>query len=299
MNYSLKLTDLIYQEEDRERVAFHCSDYKKLAFDIFHSFKKTAKTNPPEWFETLKWGAGKGVELAMLDILKQNGIVDKTYDQKLDGRIDFVREGVEIHGYMDAKVKSGNTLGLVENAPIEIKSINNANKFDIEKYINNNPRENYVGQLAMYMDCLDMKIGYLFVASIDGLSRFSFICEKIDEGIYKCGNTIVDLNKEYKRFSDLKTNYIDKNIEPNSSDEAIYKYDLSKLDFQKEFLEGRLFASQILKARNNEAVIGDWQVKYSDYKDLIIKQQNTSLGYTDEEIKLIKEKTVGYTTWKK
>lgn len=54
----------------------------------------------------------------------------------------------------------------------------------------------------------------------------------------------------------------------------------------------------ISKARNGHKVLGDWQILYSPWKDLIIKRQGAELGYNAEEITKIKQLTEGYTTWK-
>jgi hypothetical protein len=44
--------------------------------------------------------------------------------------------------------------------------------------------------------------------------------------------------------------------------------------------------------------VGDWQVAYSNYKDLIVKQEGTTLGYSLEELALINKLTAGYTSKK-
>lgn len=277
------ITDLKITFEDRPKTAFYAGDTFKSALDLYFGFTHEPKTNPPEWFETLKWAAGNGVESAMLKVLKENGKVPQDYDQKIHGRVDIEREGVPIHGYIDAKT--------VDGEPIEIKSINNANYEDVKKYKMGNPRENYVGQLAIYLDALDLDHGYLFVSSIDGLNRFWFDCRKIGHRLYKCGNVTVDLDKEYKRWASIYFDNVIPGIMPDIW-EYRYKVPVSEVNW-KSLKDGA-----IIKARNNHAVIGDYQIGWSDWKDKIVELQGETLGYTKEELEYIKEQTAGYSSKK-
>lgn len=278
------LDKLTFKQDKREKTAFFASDTGKSNLDLYFAFRGVEPTNPPEWFSTLKWSAGIGVEDAVVKIFKSNGLVDEDYDQKVHGRIDIEREGIQIHGYIDAKLKDG--------TPVEVKSINNANKFDIQKYESNRPRENYVGQLAVYMDALGVDRGNLFVSSIDGLHRFWFDAKR-DGSIVKCGETEIDLDKIYKRWADLYTNHVLKKTPPDIW-EYRYKIPVDEIDWKGQS------KSAIGKARNNQAVIGDkdsWLITYSPYKNLILKLQGVDAGYNLDELATIKKLTDGYTTW--
>lgn len=277
------LEKLTIKEKPHEKKAFWASDYGKSMFDVWANFKQIPKTNPTKWYETLRMSAGKGVEEAMLKVLKESGIVDESYKQEEQGRIEIERENFKINGYVDAITNAE-----YGNLPIEIKSINNANDFDIARYERQQPKENYVGQLAIYLDALDKERGYLFVASVDGLHRFWFDCKKTGYRKYKCGETEVDLDAMYKKWAKFYETYVlgDKEFEPD----CIYKYDIEKIDWKG------LSANAISQARNNRKVIGDWQVSYSPWKNLIVEKQGTVLGYTDAELKRIKELTDGYTS---
>jgi hypothetical protein len=323
---------LKYLEERRPKTNISASDADKLGIDIILGLNGVPYSNPMEWTAYLKMSAGKAIELQTLKVLKQNGIVDEDYDQDFEmvsekipeGELGegntrwvkkerestkIVREGITISMRFDAEVKKGGAkmyaddsllpqgfeLEMKEGEPIEIKSINNKNAFDIQRYIDNKPKENYVKQLAIYMDALNKDQGHLFVASVDGLHTFWFVCKKTGEGIYQCGDTIVDLNKEYKRFAQI---YADsKNIwnYPNMKkywEEELYKLPLDKIDWTK------VSTSKIGEARNGRFVIGTenkWKVDYSPYKDIIIKIQNETLGYTPDQIEQIKTLTAGYT----
>lgn len=278
------LDTLTYKSEHKEKKNFYASDFGKPILELYFKYKNVPETNPTQWQDTLKWGAGKGVETAMVEILKQNGIVPQDYVQETHGGFKMEREGITISGYMDAKN--------MEGLPIEIKSINNKNAFDIMNYENKKPRENYVGQLSIYMDFLGVDKGYLFVASVDGLSTFWLECNKVGERLYQCGEIIVDLDKQYKQWAKLYNEYVLKDVEPNPF-QYVYKLDIDKIDWKT------VSAGDISKARSGKKVLGDWQISYSNYKDLIIEKQGAKLGYSLEELQKINEATKGYTTWTK
>jgi len=281
----VKLNKFRLKEESRPKTAFYASDYGKPALDLYFGLRGTPKTNPPQWYDVLKMSAGSGAEETLLQTLKDSGFVDEYYDQDWDGRVDFTREGVEIHGYMDAVTLDGE--------PVEIKTINNKNNFDIRRYSMNEPRENYVGQLAIYLDYLNTDRGWLLVCSIDGLHRFLFECVRLDGKRFKCGEVVVDLENEYKRWSSIYQTFLTNDSAKKQEYlwELRYKYPLEEIDWKT------VGKTKIVKARNNQAVIGDWQVQYSNWKDLIIKLQGTAPGYSIEEINKIKEYTAGYTNW--
>lgn len=277
----MQLTEFKIKHEKREKKAFYASDVFKPVLDIYLSFTGVEPTNPPSWYDTLKMEAGKGVEMGMLKVLKDSGFVNEDYDQKTHGHIEIEREEIKINGYIDAITKDG--------LPIEIKSINNKNLFDIARYENGNPRENYVAQLAVYMDALDKETGYLFVSTIDGLNRFLLECKKIGERKYRCKNTIVDLDIEYKKWHNLYYENVQKSVMPDLF-EYTYKIPLEKIDWSK------ISKTEISKARNGHKVLGDWRISFSPYKDMIVKLQGATLGYTPEEMEIIKNKTKGFST---
>jgi hypothetical protein len=277
------IENLIYKEEQKEKTGFYASDVLKSGWELYHAWKGTPKTNLPQWYETLKWGAGNGVEASMLKVLKDSGIVNEDYDQHVHGKINHNKYGFEIHGRIDAMTKDG--------FPIEIKSVNNKNAWDIKAYADGYPRENYVGQLSVYMDALGVDTGYLFVATVDGLNTFWFKCTRVGDK-FVCGKVEFDLGKEIERWRNLMDNHVLKDIEPDPF-EYIYKIPIEKIDWSK------MSKDKISKARNNHAVIGDFQITYSPWKDLWIKKQGQTIGYTAEELIKINELTSGYSTWTK
>jgi hypothetical protein len=294
---------LKHSEEKKKKENFWASDYGKLGIDILLALKDEPKTDISDWTSYLRMSAGKGVELQMLDILKENGNVAQEYTQ--DGEsFKIERNEVPISMKFDALGKQSilevaeaidtKTIEIGEGEPIEVKTINNKNSFDISKYQNNTPRESYVGQLAIYMDALQKEKGHLFIASIDGLNCFWFVVSKIKEGIYQAGNVTVDLNKEYERWKkiwELK----DKEIPAELIWEEKYKIPIEEIDWTK------LSVSAIGDVRNGRKVVGTenkWKIDYSPYKTKILQMQGVTLGYTNEELEIIKAKTAGFSSKK-
>jgi hypothetical protein len=278
------LNQLTRISKPRKKTNFSASDYGKLGIDLWYAFKGVQPTNPPEWYDRVKFGAGEGAELELLQTLKDSGIVEEYYDQDYDGRIEREIDGVVVTGYMDAWAKEG--------YPIEIKTINNKNHFDITAYGDRRPRENYVGQLAFYMESTEVDKGALFVISVDGLHRFWLECNKIGDKKYKCGEVEVDLEVQLNRWKRIRELLDEDKPTEGLIWEKEYKYDVYKLDWDS------LSTNEISKARNGHKVIGDWQILYSPYKDLIIKEQGAELGYSPEELEYIKKETKGYTSKK-
>lgn len=314
---------LKYSEERRLKTSFHASDYGKLGIEIMLGLKNVEPTNPIEWSSTLRMAAGKGVELQMVKVLKANNIISKDFDQESAEATEIERDGIKIRMRFDALalpnakmtlndviMPDGQTIEMTEGEPIEIKTLNNKNSFDIQSYIDNKPRESYVGQLAIYCDALGKERGHLFVSAIDGLNYFWFTCEHQGNRIYKCGETIVDLNKEYKRWAKIAED-VKKISTPWELAldvftaekkwkeywfEELYKIPIDKIDWSK------LSTTKIGDARNGRLVIGSenkWKIDYSNYKDMLVRAQGATLGYSPEDLEKIKEVTAGFSSKKK
>jgi len=298
---------LTYSEEKREKTACSPSDSGKLECDIWLNLKGVEPTNPTKWNDTLRMEAGKAIELQMIKVLKMNGVIAEDYDQDKIPTTEIEREGIKIRMKFDAVCKEAvlkvqdslmpntESIQIHEGEPLEVKSVNNKNSFDIQDYIDGKPRENYVTQLAMYCDALGKDRGHLFVSTIDGLNYFWFECIKVGEGKYKCGNVEVDITKEYKRFAEI-WNKFKNDIEPNWFEE-IYKTPVDQIDWTK------VSKSKIGDARNNHRVIGSegqYKILYSNYTDLILQKQGIEKrGYSEEELAIIKKATEGYSSKKK
>lgn len=302
----MKTPKLQLKQDKKQRVNFYASDSQKLEADIWLELKGVEPTNPPKWNDSLKWAAGKGVENQMCKLLIENGHINADYKQDEVDSLKIERYGITVSMRPDAyTIKStlhcdeinlpqSATIELEDGEPLEIKSVNNKNSFDIQDYIDGKPRENYVMQLAFYMEALGKERGYLFVAAIDGLNTFLFTCTKLPDGRYQCENTIVDIDAEMKRFSEIWRKF-QASEEPNWN-EQIYKIPVNEIDWTKQT------KNAIQEARMNRKVIGSaqqYKILYSSFCNLILEKQNTKRGYDENELAQIVAATAGYSSKKK
>jgi len=284
------LREKMLEDNDRkkEKTTFWASESEANVFDIYHKWLGTPETNPITPENKLGLNVRKLVELGFVNQLRDLGILhEEEADKQL--RVEFEREGIKISGYIDALIKDD-----AKFISIEFKtSFGDYQKLDLDKGL---PKVSYLKQLAIYMDGLDLDLGYLIQAHfkdnfiIDEIYQFTL--KRNEDGNFSSGAISFNINDTYKKWARLYNQNIVPKIEPKS--EYRYKYPIEEIDWKS------LSSSKIGSARNNRAVIGDWQVIYSDYKNLIIEREGSTLGYTDKELELINALTKGYTSksWK-
>ncbi len=317
----------IREERDKEKKSFWCTESETNQLEIFYKFKGIKPSNPMTPETQFGLNIRTKVEDVILkyldDILlspmpytDSEGTLIENPDQQ---RIEMERLGVPITGYIDSLIVESvieNGVRKIEIVPVEIKtSYGPYAKTELDRC---EPKLPYLKQTAQYMDWLkenvniflprlkemfpdekcELKIacnkGYLFQLHF---SNNGFIPEDFyqfvlirDGNKFKCGHVEFDLYEDvYKRYERIWNDYIVPNIEPES--EFKYKYPLESIDWKG------LPKTKIANARNNKAVIGDWQIIYSDWKDMIIEKEGSQLGYSDEELTFINQETKGYTTW--
>lgn len=262
------------EEERHAKDSFWASENETNVFDIYHRWKGTPETNPIPEDRKMIMLAGKMIEEACVATASKAMLINSTQD-----RVEMEREGVKITGYMDAIASDGTI--------IEIKSF--YGDYQAKELEAGKARESYLKQLAIYMDYKDSNEGILLYIDRGTGQMYEFKLER-SGNVFTCNNIQFDITDTYKKWARLYNNNILKDIEPKS--EYRYKYDIDTLDWSK------VSKADISKARNGHKVIGDWQILYSGYKNLIIEREGTTLGYSPEELEKIKEKTKGFTTWK-
>jgi hypothetical protein len=281
----------------KQKKAFWCTESEANQFDVYHSFKGTPPSNPMTPETAFSLGMRTKLEQAVVEIFDKMKILvppepyKNSDGEMVDGkqwRVEMERLGVPVVGYMDAIIEEESV-----RIPVEIKT--SYGLYSKNELMQGIVKSNYMKQLCQYMDFMGANKGYLFVINfekdliIDDIYQFVIVREG---DIYRCNNQVVNLVKEvYERYQRIWLDYIVPDIEPKS--EFIYKYPIQDIDWKNTP------KSKISLARNNKAVIGDWQVKYSGYKDLIIEKEGCGFGYSDEEIEYIKQQTKGFTTWNK
>lgn len=276
-----KIKSQLMQEEQHDKDSFWASDSEKDALELYLKWKGVPVTNPIEPETKVIFTAGKMIEEAVIKLLG-----DEVKESQV--RVEMEREGVQITGYIDAVLKDG--------TPMELKSYyGDYQDKDLEA---GNPKTSYLKQLAIYMDFLNVSKGYLVYFNRGTGQMYQFTLNR-DGDKYTCNNISFDLRDTYSKWAVLKKDFIDKGIEPNSDYQ--YKYPISSINWSE------LSTSKISSARNGSAVIGDYQVKYSPYKNYIVSKEAKShgltfeeyIGYDSRELELIKELTKGYSARKK
>ena len=274
------LDKIQFEEKHKDRTSFWATDCEKPLFDLYHSWMGTKPTNPIEVQTLFMFEVGKMVELALVNKLQEVGELKK-FDNDEQQRIEMEREGVPISGYIDA-IKTDGT-------PVEIKTYYGTYQDkDLENGI---ARTSYLKQLAVYMDFLDVNSGTLIYVERGTGKSFEFILTR--EGtIFTCNDISFDMMEVYKRWAKLYT----ENVLPKVEIKSEYRYKIPVEDVDWKSIPKH----KVSKARNGGLVIGDhpWAVQYSDYKNLLIEREGTTLGYTDSEIEKIVELTKGHSTWK-
>lgn len=268
---------MLKKDVEREKVksSFWASETEKPLFDLYHQWIGTPATNPIDAEKLVVFSAGKMMEVALIENLQAMGMVRK-FENDEQQYIRITREGIEISGYIDGI--------FVDGTPLEVKTF--YGDYQARELKAGKPKTAYLKQLAIYMDALNQNRGKLMYMDRGTGEMYEFTLTRESGLKFKCMNIEFDLTDTYKRWAELYKNNIIPRIEPRS--EFRYKYPVQEI--------AKASKTDISKARTNSAVYGDWQVKYSPYKNLIIQREGCGLGYSDDEIQAIKELTKGYSS---
>jgi hypothetical protein len=271
----------------KKKTTFWASESETMAFDIFHRFMGTEPTNPMSEEKMMMLKMRKLTEIAIIDFLRKSGKLIPRLTNEERCFFEWGKHKTPISGYPDAGIKL-----VEEEVIIEVKTYYGGKQHsDIR---NGNIKPSYLKQLAIYLYHFKIKHGVLLMINQGTGERFEYDLYQEGENQYHfiCPDNAIEINLEevFLRFEKIWVENILTQKEP--AIELKYKYDIETIKWEE------VAASTISKARNNHAVIGDWAVKYSDFKDLIIKRQGTVPGYTPQELKRIVELTAGYSTKK-
>lgn len=274
----------VKESEPKEKNSFWCSESETDKLEIYLRWKGIPPTNPMAPAKRFELNMRKKIEEGVVQAFADTGILVKPKEGD-QHRVDMECEGVRITGYMDALINEDG-----HQSPVEIKtSYGYLGKTELS---DGRPKMSYLKQLAMYMDSIDATVGHLFQIHLSKSLYLPFILNDVYQfslvrgvkGEFRCGTLVFDLSDTYKRFAHIYNNYISKDIEPQS--DYTYKYDVTKIDWKSKK------PAKIKEVLSGKTVLGDWQPKYSSYKDYIIKSQGTTPGYTVEELNYIKAQTI-------
>ena len=270
----------------KEKSSFWASETELMAFDIYHRWRGTEPTNPITEEKLMMLKMRKLTEEAIVLFLRKSGALIERFSNDERCYFEWGPHKVPISGYPDVGVKIGD-----EEILVEIKTYYGGMQHS--KIRNGGVKESYLKQLAIYMHYWKIKHGILFMVNQGTGERFEFeLYQEGNEYHYICpdNGVEIDMLAVFKRFEKIWLENVKAKKEPEI--EFQYKYDIEKIDWDDTA------SSKISKARNNKAVIGSWQITYSNFKNMIVEKQGTTLGYTDKEIARIKELTAGYSTKK-
>jgi hypothetical protein len=271
------------QDNRKAKDSFWASQTEAPLFDLYHQWIGTPPTNPIEAEKLVMFSAAKLMEVALINKLTEMGLCKKLEDQQ---RIEIVRHGVKITGYVDGVFTDG--------TPLECKTM--YGDYQAKELKDGKPKTSYLKQLAIYMDALNVNQGKLIYMHRGTGEMYEFTLSR-EPGtlIFRCLEITFDLNDTYKRWADLYNGYIVPGKEPDLYENGTYKADLDKIDWKK------VSRADIAKARAGTKVIGTdrengWKILYSPYKDLLIEKQGAKLGYDEKELEQIKLATKGYSS---
>lgn len=268
----------VKSNEKRDMTCFHAADCEKNVFDLYHSLIGTPPTNPPDIFSLNRFLQGELAEHAQYLLLDEMGQVKHGGEKQYE--IDEVWNGIRIIGHPDFILK--------DDTIVEVKSW--WGYYNEQELKAGRPKTNYLKQLAVYMFFLKVKEGALYMVPLEPSEKFQFPLTQISPGVFKCGDIQFDITQEFFRWKRLWEKNVLPRIEPKS--EYRYKTPLAEINW------ATVPKSTVTEVRMGRKVVGDWQVAYSNYKDLIVKQEGTTLGYSLEELALINKLTAGYTSKK-
>lgn len=276
------------REEDymgKKKTSFWASESETMAFDIYHRWMETPPTNPITEEKLMMLKMRKLTEDAVVFYIQKTGQIIERFTNQERVFFEWGKHKVPISGYPDIGVKDGS-----EEIIVEVKTYYGGKQHS--EIRNGHVKESYLKQLAIYLYHHKIKHGILILINQGTGERFEFDLYNVEGNEYHfiCPDNEIEINLEdtFKRWEKIWVENILKKKEP--AIEYQYKYDIEKIDWNS------IPKSKIQNARSNKAVIGDWQVLYSDFKNLIVERQNTCLGYSSEELKRIKELTSGYST---
>lgn len=256
----------------RDMTCFHAANCEDNAFDIYHSLIGTPPTNPPDIKSLDRFMKGELTEDMVYQLLKELDMVEWGGQKQYE--IDEMWNGIRIVGHPDFLLKDE------DNSIVECKSwYGYWQQKDLDAGI---PKTSYLKQLAVYMFFMKKKRGELFMMPLEPIhDRYQFVIFQTSPGKFKCNGIEFDITEEFARWKRIWESNVIPKIEPKS--EYIYKYDIEKVDW------AALPAQKVRDVLSGNKVIGDWQAQYSNYKNMIVEREGTTLGYTLDELARIRE----------
>lgn len=279
----------------RDRRASYASSVLSCLRDQYWEAKGEPVTNPTDVKGKLRMSVGKWVEEGLIkDVFSHMHLFGI---HLLGTQISVGQTEPAWDGYVDLMVGVKLQTG-IKKYLVEIKT---ASGFGADLLYNGeDPKDGYLAQLGLYLDDAYTKKGIK-----DGMLFYMLLSDK---NFGQLISVDVEYLPESRTVRAYKVNYADKpskeiDVRVNLQERVIarlkqleyhlatdttpepefhYKYPLTP-----EFLAG-MSVIDLKKAWRGEKILGDWQVKYSRYKDKILALGDGYTTYTEAERALIK-----------
>lgn len=266
--------------------SFWATDSLRPMNEIYWRWKGVPETNPIDDEKLSMFTVANLYEDDTIKSLSEMGICclpteDNKFGLPLKRNqyyMSMERLGVPITGNMDGMTHDG--------LPVEIKT----HGFDaVDSMFDRGepPNDNYLHQLAIYMDFLSVDKGFIVQRNRSNGRIFFFDVHRTDEYCFECNGYKFNLLDMYEKWADLYHNYIVKDIEPPLE----YEY---RPHITKELLDNYA-PDKIVLAIKGKRVLSDhnWRPQYCNWKDLWIQREmeikgvdnvNDLLTYSEEEV---------------
>lgn len=277
----------------RDRRGHYASSALSCLRDQYWAMTGEKETDPSDFIGTMKMLVGSAIEAGLVKELLSDlhwygihlrgtqvyvGGSNPSWDGALDALVWTEKDG---HYVLEIKTKSGFGADLLWE------------KLDLSP--------EYMAQLGLYLSDLHAKgitnrgaLLYVLLsdkhfgdliqvhAEYDAETDRCYFSHAIrSDGTERTIGKYSDLKPIRARWLELDRRVATKECPPKGDYQ--YKYPLTP-----EFL-ATVSDAQLRKAASGEAVLGDWQPKYSRYKSKALKVDGTALGYTDEELAILKQ----------
>jgi hypothetical protein len=280
----------------RERREHYASSIMSDLRDQYWTMIGEPETNPSDTVGRMKMFLGNAIEKGLKDEIFNNlhffGL------HLLGAQIPAGLDNPSFNMYFDLAIREreGSKWGKKYVVEVKTKSGIGADMF-MKSF---DPGDAYMAQMALYLHTAHLK-GFtdegvfIFVPlSNDSIGDLVAIYCKYDETTRSItayrASTLNGKNKEinYSFCVDVAINrakLIDRAVLEKVVPRTEFTY---KFPVTEEALE-KVSDKQLERAANGEIVLGDWQPKYSRYKDKALKEDGIDPGYSEKELQLLKE----------
>lgn len=279
------------------RGVFYASELCKNARDLYWSLTNEPATNPTDLVGELKMMCGSAVEVALVQKIAQMHF----FSWHLLGTQIQVggSDPVAVDGKLDALVAPRVNGQLGQPLVVEIKTKYGRGATFFKNRLQ--PDDGYLAQLGYYLRDLSSKgvtnqgvLLYMLMSDAAFGDMVAMYCSYNQKtGVCAVDRTLVvesgqlstaevqaevNVEEKLKRLAEIAA-YVKRRELPPA--EHYYKYAVTP-EQVVSWTDGDLRA-----ALDGKKVVGDWQIKYSRYKELHVAAEKTSLGYTPAELQLI------------